>query len=1268
MSQFSEDLKGLFALAGNPTLGRVAEAVAERSRVTRTSVPAGLGSRIGEWRAGKHLPSKFDSTVTSVLVELHARATARGATSGNLNLQRWHTVWRASREVAGKAPTLCPFPGLGAYTESESDLFFGRDAAIERLVGLVTDAARAGGDIVVLSGVSGAGKSSLLAAAVVPALHTSGSAVLSIRPGSDPFGHLAEAMGKKASEVSAENLLPALRRWGLQRGASSTVVVVDQAEELITAATAETRAAFLGALDAVVSSKDRGGTEVSHPVVVLIGLRADFLATWFDSPVLVDAANRRLLVLGSMSRSELLTVITEPAKKSGTAVDRGLADLAVAELCGHGDGYDAGALPLLNHALAATWEYAESHRLSIAAYHAVGGVAGALTASAEAVWSALSEDEQHHARRLLIRLVHIGEDSTQDTRRTYRRDELLSGAGTEAENVLNALVGGRLITVEGDANVTLTHEIVLRRWPRLRAWVDENRADHLALQKLEQDAEIWGRSGRDQNLLYRGSQIEKARGATERGGTASQLARHFIQQSENTAGMARKRAQQRQFLLWSATVTAIILALVSIRSCSSATTQQHAAEVGRIQAQADRLQLSDPSVSAQLALLAYRMDDSAENHARVLATAALPLARTTPARAGAIYSLAISPDGSMVAAAGADAQIHLWARGAAGALRSVPNLEGHQSFVTSVAWSPKSDALASTSNDGTIRIWERQGEGFSLKRVLNGTGRRVVFAAWSPDGQQVVSGGYDNAVRVWDVNSGRPRAIMVGHTSNVRTVAWSPDGSTIASGGEDRTVRIWDARSYTSLAVLGGHTNITHSVAFSPSGRLLATGSDDTTVQLWSMKEPGKPMQVGAPLRPHTGPIWSATFGSHEDQLLTASLDGTAKVWNIKDPTHPLQLGATLAGAGSAIYSADMSSDGQYVVTGSADGAVRTWSLPRAVLTGHSGKVWTPALAGDRMVSAGSDGPTGVINLWDVSDPTRPRLRAHDTTPNPPQVVEVAMTSAGLIAAATVDNHVRLLAERAGTLVEVGRIDTMSVDQRHVAFSPDGRYLLASQEDSNYRIWDVRDPSRPTALGLVTHGKGGKWSTTAVWVNTATVITAGTDHELDLWDLSDPLRPVMRNAADSEHEGPVNALAVAGGVVASGGDDATIRTWKVVDGRLTRLSDEPTYTPGRHTIRTLGFSDDGSQLMAAGDGQTIAVWDARHPERLSSPGVVSVPGDGRWYAARSATVIAAGGDSGALQVLPLTDFAERRVCEETSMTDVVWRLYVPAEIGDPPCK
>ena len=507
---FAERFALLYAEAGDPPLKRVTESVTRARRTDEQGRPVRVpAQRVSDWRRGRNVPARFSglSAVLEVLVGEARKRKPQPAIDGLYDLDAWRTLWEealASPVTDTDTPpqedsAVCPYMGLSAFGPQDANWFFGRERATNALLGRLTE-----NGITMLVGASGAGKSSLMKAGVLPRLDKD---TIIIAPGTDPLKEFALQVPEliPTLEAAADSDVPTEFAYQVQIAVGSRVVIVDQFEEAFTLGGDENRLRiFVQALHAA-----------AEKTAVVLGVRADFYARCLDFPELAEALQSRQMVLGAMSAAEVRDAVTNPAKAAGLQLEPGLVDLMLRDLGAHNrrgkDVYDAGALPLLSHALLVTWQRRQAGRLTIAGYRAAGGIQGAVATTAERACADLDEPGQAAARQLLLRLVRVGDD-TQDTRRRSSRHNLLEAATnlTATERALEVLTRARLITVDA-GSVEITHEALLHAWPRLRSWIDEDRAGNLSRQRLEEDAATWASSDRDSSLLYRGARLEGAR-------------------------------------------------------------------------------------------------------------------------------------------------------------------------------------------------------------------------------------------------------------------------------------------------------------------------------------------------------------------------------------------------------------------------------------------------------------------------------------------------------------------------------------------------------------------------------------------------------------------------------------------------------------------------------------------------------------------------------------------------------------------------------------
>jgi tetratricopeptide (TPR) repeat protein len=425
-------------------------------------------------------------------------------------------------------------------------------------------------------GDSGSGKSSLVRAGLIPALqrgrfHDGKSwvgawRIAVVRPGDRPFSELAEGLPHLARGMSdterlsfvaeAKRLISESGGDGLRSAISALVpekacvlLIVDQFEELFTLnRNANERIRFIDSL------LDAAGAAGARPVHVIITLRADFYSHCFQHRELPKRIARNQFPVRRMGRAQMREVVEKPLLLVGAEAEPGLVDSLLNDV-----GDEPGNLPLLEHALFQLWERRQGRTLTHQAYIEIGRLSGALRNYAEQVYENRLQGatDRELARRILLRLTELGEGA-QDTRRRERKVDLLAlGDGEEsAARVLAVLSDARLISIGGhvsgeteakDESVEVAHEALIREWPRLRSWVNEDR-ECLRLERwVLQASEEWEAQGRDPSLLLRARLPEVEQWARDEARHLPRRASEFVKAS--IAARKKERRRKRLFSL-----------------------------------------------------------------------------------------------------------------------------------------------------------------------------------------------------------------------------------------------------------------------------------------------------------------------------------------------------------------------------------------------------------------------------------------------------------------------------------------------------------------------------------------------------------------------------------------------------------------------------------------------------------------------------------------------------------------------------------------------
>ncbi|MEW1720214.1 AAA family ATPase [Streptomyces sp. NPDC093109] len=1229
--RLAAELRRLRQRAGSPTYRELA-------RISHYSVAA-----LSSAAAGAKLPS---------LAVTVAYATACGGDRAEWE-RRWHALAAEhAREEAARSPTRtpartsvrspaqsaaesradsAPYAGLTEFRAEDASRFFGRERLIEEMTDLLESRR-----FVTVVGASGAGKSSLLRAGVVPAWlrGTPDRPAVVLTPGPCPLEETATRLAGPAGTSpgalvrdladSPRALHRAVRQILAERPeGTELLLVVDQFEEVFTLChdPAE-RARFIDALLTAATAEN-------SRCRVVVGVRADFYAHCTDHAELGRAMSRAQLPVGPMTTDELRRAVVRPAVGAGHQVEGALVTELVSQAKGQ-----AAVLPLLSHALLETWHRRRGTTLTLAGYQATGGIDGALAHTAESLYGALSPERQRAARDLLLRLTALGE-GTEDTKRRITRAELdlyphttppgsstctvppprSAGRATDTAHVLERFARARLLTLDRDS-VEITHEALIRCWPRLRSWLLEDREGQRIHRALTEAAHAWEAVGRDPGALYRGVRLAGARqwaaghgAGPGAGGVLSDRERAFLgasvaahEAAERAARRGTRRLRHLTLLLALLLVCTATATGLAVHAQRQATGERDTAVSQRIAEQAAALRPTDPAGALQLGLSAYRLRPTVAARGALLSSFATPYA-TRLVAAGRVDAVAPRPGGRVLATAERGRAVRLWDIADPYRPRPLATLDGRPGTVRSMAFSPDGRLLAAADEDGRARVWDVSDPAHTgPPAALRGA---VVAVAFGRDSGTLATAGGDSAVRLWHTARRcraapalTPAGVLPGDGDRLDSLVFGRDGRTLAAGGE-RGAWLWGLADPAPAQA-------------DPAPARPAQDRPPCDAAVQTPRSAVAPA-VG-PIRVGTLPVRALALSPDGRTLATAGRDHAVRLWNV-------------TGSADVTESADVTRSAG--ATGSGGPASRT---PRAVLTGHTDAVRALAFSRDGRTLA-SGGVDARIRLWDLTAPAGARL-LNTLGGHTGIVASLAFGEDGhtLVSAGDADRTARLW-DLPGPVL-LGHTSSLY----GVTFSPDGRTVATASYDSTVRLWNVRDPYRPVPRSVLA-GHTAAVNEVVFAPDGRTLASAGLDRTVRLWDMPGQGTPRPR-APLTGFRDAVNSVAYRpdGRVLAGGGADRTVRLWDTAD--PLRPKQLTVFTAHGDQVESVAFSRDGRLLATGGADRTVRLWDVTDPRRPRARAVLTAHQDvvkAVAFSPRNGHILATAGDDRALRLWDVTD-------------------------------
>ncbi|NEO98395.1 MAG: hypothetical protein F6K58_06910 [Symploca sp. SIO2E9] len=553
-----------------------------------------------------------------------------------------------------------------------------------------------------------------------------------------------------------------------------------------------------------------------------------------------------------------------------------------------------------------------------------------------------------------------------------------------------------------------------------------------------------------------------------------------------------------------------------------------------------------------------------------------------------VNSVSFSPDGQMITSASDYGIIKFWSLQG----KELKSFRGHKQSINSVSFNPNGQTIASASNDGTVKLWNLQGK---LLQTFNGHDNDVVNSiSFSPDGKLIASASNDDTVKVWDLQ-GKQLQTFEAYSNGVNSVSFSPDGKLIASASNDGTVKFWNLQGelLKDFKLKGQVTSVKFSPKFSPSSQIIASASNDENnkdyvIKIWNLE--GKELET---IKGHTSWITSLSFSPDGKKIISASNDNTVQVTNLE--SAKIQ---TLKGHSNQVTSVSFSPDGHTIASASGDTTVKLWNLENKqpgtlkaqIVKGNSGNDLVTTVSFNpkkkRFVSVNKE---NTVTVWETNGS---KLKAFDTQEDHATIINsVSFSPDGeTIAIASEDTSMQpgkiLITEYVVKIYNLeGRLlKTLKGPSARVvslSFSPDGKIIAAASLDQTVRLWNQEGQLLQTQSNLTNYVSFSPDGNKIASVNT--------DNDIQIWTIGGELLKSLPTDNDHVmgHTDSITSVSFSpdGNKIASSSKDSTVRLWNLKKGKLLK-------TLGRHSaqVNSVSFSHHGKLIASASNDQTIRLW------------------------------------------------------------------------------
>ncbi|MCX6269177.1 MAG: hypothetical protein NTW16_17790 [Bacteroidetes bacterium] len=1068
-----------------------------------------------------------------------------------------------------------PFKFLDSYAREDKATFFGRDAEIEELYYRVYKSR-----ILVLFGVSGIGKSSLINCGLANKIQESDWFPIQIRRGSDINKSLGttlqKCLNKPLSNARNEPITEIVQRIFLDHF-RPIYFIFDQFEEIFIFGNEKERDELITTVKSIIGS--------NLQCKFIFSIREEYLAslTEFEKRIPEFLSNR--LRINSVTRQNALEVIKGLCNAHGIRLEKDCSEEILKELSPENAEIDLTYLQIFLDRL--YWLALEGMTgsqeivFSKDLVKRVGSVKDLLGTFLEFEISQLNDQDKSLALKILKSFV-----SGKGTKRQVTDEDIASDIRTPGSDVdinrVRALIH-KFITLRiiRDQDENGKYEL---RHDSLASKIFEKIT--LAEKEVNEIKEIIANTY-DQ-YLNRGILLSES----DFNYIKPYLDRLFLNQDKKDfIAKSQKELQSKRTRIRATIISALLAALIIMSGFTiwALIERNKATKIASIATSNELASYSlltidkNPTLSFRLAEKAFQI------YGGHLAMEALslsyetadyyPFSNNLEGHTNDVYSLDYTPLGRKIVSASFDSTARIWDMNG----KELAVLKGHHQKVMFARFSPDGRYIVTSSIDSTVRLWDTTGR---LLQTIKDKDQRNYIAGFSPDGKYIVTASMAGTGTIWDFNKETLRCekhgSLTGHESTINSIHFSSDSKYIATTSYDKTARIWDF-SGTCVAVLKGHTGFLRDIGFSPDNMRVVTSSDDATARIWDLS--GKELQV---LAKHTGGVTRSDFTPDGRFIITVSDDGSAIIWGNSVPATVIK--EVQAGIG-CIGHFTVSADSKYFAIGSDDGISQVRSIDgefQFELRRHAAAIREIRFAGgnDTVVTASAD---GMIKIW--------VLRNNEC--------EMINRKASQTLDARISQKMKMLV----VLNQQNSLGCFNVEKNRlldfgyqgpgmdVSISPDNQFISTSSFDKTARIWDTAGKEiarcdHPFEVRSTEFSPDGN-----------TILTACSDGAARIWDFkgtklkefksdNDPLR-CASFSPDGKRiiTGSANKVAIIRNL-----DGTIVQQLKLHKADIIKAR----YSPDGKSILTA--SSDGQAILWSGDGVYITTLDNSHRTAIEEIG------------------------------------------------------------------